>query len=416
MSGLAKSAGIAMLAAIAVPLLFFEPATASAESVSCSAKAPSAEMKSVTAAESDFGDALFAKMQGSSQQETIVLSPLSAFTALALAGTGANGATRSEFETALQLKRRDLTLEDVAVQQSALRRALKPCAGTQFEMANSIWSALGLELHTSFVRIEKVRFDAEIRAVDFANPKTVADINDWVADKTAGKIAQILSTLPPQTQLVLVNALHFKGKWQQPFDKQSTVPMDFNHADGSTRPVSGMVRNDTVLYFETPALQAVALPFADPRYEMLVVLPRKTNEAAAASTLAGRWSATLDKAKFHGTKVRLKLPRMHLVWYGDLSGVLQTQGLRKAFSGEADFGGLARKPVRIDQVLHKVVFDADEEGAEGAAATAIVGVLAMPVHRPPSIDMTVDHPYYIEVREVVTGTVLFMGYIADPGA
>jgi len=56
----------------------------------------------------------------------------------------------------------------------------------------------------------------------------------------------------------------------------------------------------------------------------------------------------------------------------------------------------------------------DEEGTEAAAATAVVMKrLSMPEE---PVVVTVDHPFLFLIRDIETGTVLFVGRVLDPTA
>lgn len=413
-SNLRIGAGLALLA-LAFAASMTGAAAAGRAAGDCRSEngSPDRSTADIASAEADFGEAVFAALSGAEPGKTVLISPLSVSTALALAGTGAEGKTRSEFETVLALGRHGLTLNEVAERQSDRRRALEPCAGTRFELANSIWAADDFRLNAPFVKRQRSLFDAEIRSVDFRSPATLSLVNGWVSRKTAGKIPTVLNQLAPATRLLLINALHFKGGWQRPFDKTLTKPLDFKLADGSTVRVPGMHRTAALAYLDNASFQAVVLPFTDPRYEMAVVLPHKTDEAAA---LAGGLSRVLETTGFSQPVVTLTLPRMRLSWDGKLGKTLRSLGLESAF-GKADFSGWSPQPVSIDDVIHKVSFETDEKGAEGAAASAVVVMPTAVLHRtePPRVEMIVDRPYYLLVRERWTGTILFMGFVADPG-
>ena len=54
----------------------------------------------------------------------------------------------------------------------------------------------------------------------------------------------------------------------------------------------------------------------------------------------------------------------------------------------------------------------DEAGTEAAAATAVMmGLLSAPAQE---VQMTVDRPFVFIIRDVNTGTVLFLGRVMDP--
>lgn len=42
--------------------------------------------------------------------------------------------------------------------------------------------------------------------------ENLQQINDWVDNATNGKITDFLSSLPPNMLLMLINAVHYKGK------------------------------------------------------------------------------------------------------------------------------------------------------------------------------------------------------------
>ena len=74
-----------------------------------------------------------------------------------------------------------------------------------------------------FVSDNKNFFGAELAGVDFENPKSAQTINDWADEKTHGKIQNVVQfPFDPNTRLILANAIYFKGKWAEPFDKSKT--------------------------------------------------------------------------------------------------------------------------------------------------------------------------------------------------
>nr|AAX92880.1 Similar to serpin homolog WZS3 - wheat [Oryza sativa Japonica Group]AAX95888.1 Serpin (serine protease inhibitor) [Oryza sativa Japonica Group]ABA92265.1 Serpin family protein [Oryza sativa Japonica Group] len=66
--------------------------------------------------------------------------------------------------------------------------------------------------------------------------KSRKKINEWVSKATNKLIPEILpdGSVHRLTTLVLVNAIYFKGKWSDPFPRESTTTGKFHRLDGSS--------------------------------------------------------------------------------------------------------------------------------------------------------------------------------------
>lgn len=47
-------------------------------------------------------------------------------------------------------------------------------------------------------------------------------VNDWVRTRTHGKVDKLLDTLNPETAMILLNAVYFKGTWKNQFSPKNT--------------------------------------------------------------------------------------------------------------------------------------------------------------------------------------------------
>ncbi|GFX37189.1 serpin B8 [Trichonephila clavipes] len=96
--------------------------------------------------------------------------------------------------------------------------------GYVLDTANAIFVNQKLELHSEYKKEVQNLYEASIRNLDFANKadKLVKEINDWAEKKTHGTIKKILDQLDPSTNMVLLNAVYFKGKWKIPFNSTHT--------------------------------------------------------------------------------------------------------------------------------------------------------------------------------------------------
>ncbi|HDR15411.1 MAG TPA: hypothetical protein ENN79_08045 [Desulfobacteraceae bacterium] len=88
------------------------------------------------------------------------------------------------------------------------------------------------------------------------------------------------------------------------------------------------------------------------------------------------------------------------------------EGMGRAFGPEADFSGMdGTKTFFIGSVLHKAFIEVNEEGTEAAAATAVT--MARGVFQQ-SLMFRADHPFLFVIRKNSTGSILFIGRLADP--
>jgi serine protease inhibitor len=351
--------------------------------------------------------------------DNVFVSPTSVALALSMTYNGANGATRSAMAQALQLN--GLSLDSLNQSNAALKAVLETAdPAVQLNIANSLWAKQGIQFNTDFLKRNRDFYQAEVATLDFNQPASVGRINNWVKDKTQGKIPQIVDRLKPDDLLYLINAVYFKGDWSVPFDKSATKSHPFTLADGKTKSsVSMMSRRDRFNYYATPQFQAVSLPYGKGRWSMYLFLPSpNTNLAAFSRTLtAANWQTWMQGFQFKNGLVQL--PKFKSEYETELKTALTTLGMGVAFDRDkADFSHLwpphALQPAAIDQVKHKTFVEVNESGTAAAAVTSI-GIVATSAQIPTQpFEMILDRPFFCVIRDNETGTILFMGTIQHP--
>ncbi|KAI5609877.1 serpin peptidase inhibitor, clade B (ovalbumin), member 1, partial [Silurus asotus] len=109
-------------------------------------------------------------------------------------------------------------------------------------------------------------------------------INDWVKEKTEGKIKDILQpgTVTAMTRLSLVNAIYFKGKWKHVFKKNNTEMMPFKINQNLSKPVQMMFQTNQFPfnYIDEYKLRVLDLPYVDEELSMVVLLPEESNDGS----------------------------------------------------------------------------------------------------------------------------------------
>ena len=184
---------------------------------------------SVASANTKFGFKLLQDLRERDPERNIFISPLSISIALTMTYNGAVGETERAMAEVLEIDALDLST--INNSNKALRDSLEnPDPKVQISIANSIWSRQGIDFNADFLERNRVFFGAEIASLDFDSPQAIATINDWVNTNTNGKIEKIVDRINPQTLLFLINAIYFKGNWQDEFDKSMTRAGHFSSA------------------------------------------------------------------------------------------------------------------------------------------------------------------------------------------
>jgi serpin B len=113
--------------------------------------------------------------------------------------------------------------------------------------------------------------------------------------------------------------------------------------------------------------------------------------------------------------VEIFLPRFKLELAVKLNSTLAQMGMPSAFGPQADFSGMdSTKSRYLSGVFHKAWGEVNEEGTEAAAATAVVLNHALAVKPLAPSVFRADHPFIFLIRDTRSGSLLFLGRLADP--
>jgi serpin B len=362
---------------------------------------------------------LYAKLRA--QKGNVVYSPYSISTALAMTYAGARGKTAEAMAKVLHFTLPGERLHPAA---GALVRDLGgPTSGKkrpyQLHVANALWGQKGYGFRKDFLSLTRTNYGAGLREVDFvrAREETRKTINAWVEKQTKDKIKELLKAahLRPDTRLVLTNAIYFKGLWQEKFDKKATRDAPFHLTAKRKVKVPTMYKVAMFRYATGGSFQMLDLPFAGKDMSMLVLLPKKVDGLAALEKEMTAESLSRCQKNLRYIEVKVLLPRFKVTGAFDLKDTLTALGMGLPFDRRsADFSGLTESRERfwISQVAHKAFVDVNEEGAEAAGATG-VGLVPGGI-APRAVTFRADHPFVFVLRDNRSGSVLFVGRVADP--
>lgn len=380
----------------------------------------SANEQVVRDASNRFSLALLRAENGHSAGRNVFLSPLSASYALAMAATGAAGATLDSMRATLDLT--GIPVQEIGTTYRSLTRLLLGLDNAvDIRIANAMWYRQGFPVEQSFVTGIRQGFGAQVEAAPF-DAGTVTAINQWASQATNGKIRQVIERLDSNEVILLANAVYFKGSWTTRFDAANTRPGQFTLSSGRTQQIPMMQRViPGAAYYDDSTMQAVELPYGRGAFAMTILLPRQGVgvDALLARLDATAWALITAALKNDdSTEVDMTLPRFRIEWRDTLNAALQDLGMGIAFacSAGADFSGVSSQLGRdmcITRVQQSTMLDVNEEGTVAAAVTTVgMGPTSAPIV--PTV--RVDRPFVLAIRERLSGTILFLGKIEDPSA
>ncbi|RYC68295.1 serpin family protein [Spirosoma sordidisoli] len=337
------------------------------------------------------------------------VSPLSLHMALGMILNGANGQTAQEIQKTLNLDAQTLS-EANATYQNLMENLPTVDPKVTLALANSVWSRNTFPVEPSFQALLKQSFRAEIQAEDFTSPATVGKINGWASQKTNDRIPKVIDQISDQDVLFLMNALYFKGDWKTEFKPGQTIDAPFTLTSGGQRTVRMMRLNTTLRRAFKPTYTAFELPYGAGNYAMTVLLPSQNTSAdALIQSLNGASWTSLQSELTSGT-IDIGLPKFTLSYEIKLNDVLTAMGMPTAFTDRADFTKInANGGLLLSFVKQNTFVAVDEKGTEAAAVTTGgISVTSAP------LSYLCDRPFVFVIHEKTSGTVLFVGKIADP--
>jgi len=351
-------------------------------------------------------------------------SPYSISEALAMAYAGARGETEKDMAQALSFTlsqdRLHPAFDSLDLQLKQRGQGAQGTNGTAFrlDVANAIWGQKDYQFLSQYLDVLAQNYGVGLRIVDFIKQTEQArvTINQWVSDQTQGKIKDLI---PPggindMTRLVLTNAVYFNAAWQYPFNKEATSDGPFYLLDGSNVTVPMMKQTESFGYTEGANYEAVELPYSGQELSMVILLPKAGQFEAFENSLDADLVKTII-GELKTCQVSLTMPKFEYDSSFGLKQALSTLGMGVAFTPDADFSGMnGGHDLLIQDVLHKAFVSVDEAGTEAAAATGvIVGITAIPAQQ---AQVTINRPFLFLIRDISTGSIIFVGRVLNPAA
>ena len=319
----------------------------------------------------------------------VFISPLSAQMQLSMLANGTDGPVLEELISALGFE--GMPISDVnSFNHLMLDELPKHDNKVKLTIANGLWLQNGYNLGDSYVNTLKKDYAAEVRNLDMRNnpSKAATEINSWCREKTNGGIDKIVETLSPETVMVLANAIYFKGQWKEPFNIKDTSTRPFTCNDGETSMVKTMYQNYKGSCNEFEGCKIAQLLYGKGRYRMFIILPDEGETVESCCSKIA--SNQIDPDALAYCNIFLHMPKFDITFDLDLNKHLPSVP-------------------NVSEMKQKAHITVDEEGTVAQTVTHSKGDLAF---EPGSdVDFDVNRPFAFFIKEISTGTILFMGRV-----
>ncbi|XP_054827359.1 alpha-1-antitrypsin-like [Eublepharis macularius] len=373
--------------------------------------------KKIVDSNAEFLFRLYKHITSDSATQNIFFSPLCISTCFAMLTLGAKDETHHQIFHGLGFNLSDIQENEIHAGFNRIVRTLnQPNNVTQMTLGNALFIEESSKPLPKFLNDVKTLYEAETFSTSFKNSKAAEyEINDYVKNKTNGKISHAVNNLDPHTVMVLLNYIFFKASWKNPFNHELTREADFFVDANTTVKVHMMSREGYYDFFHDDDLLCwvVRLPY-NGDFSAWFILPDKGKlkevEDALVVGLLNKWRTSLKHKK-----IELRIPKFSISGSYDVKALLQREGVNDVFNDNADLSGITgQRNLKVSKAIHKAVLDVHEGGTEAAAVT-VVDITFYALLPPPPI-LEFNKPFLMFVTNKATRHFVFMAKVHNPTA
>ncbi|XP_067151730.1 alpha-1-antiproteinase-like [Apteryx mantelli] len=341
----------------------------------------------------------------------IFFSPLSISTAFAMLTLGARSDTLTQILRVLNLNPHEISENDIHEGFRQLMQMLnRKNKELQLNMGNVLFVLDQLKPQDQFLYNLRNFYEGEAYPMNFKKAdQAQVKINEYVAERTNGKIKDLINNLDPLTELLLISYIYFNAEWEKPFDPKYTKKDKF-FMDGNKAVQVPMMFGMGLFkhgYDEQLSSTVLQMDYKGGASAFFILPDQgrmKKLEKRLSCERMSRWRTLVSKSN----SANVYLPKFTLYGRYNLKNVLYKMGIVDVFTDKADLSGITGQPQhRVSQAIHKAVVKVDETGTEAAAAT---GMEIVPMSVPVTIKF--NKPFLMIIS--MGNNIIFMGKIVDP--
>ncbi|KAM8811005.1 ovalbumin-like [Eudromia elegans] len=386
-------------------------------------------MGSIDTASTEFCFDVYKELRVHHANENIVLGPLAIFSALYVVYMGAKGNTKSQMEKAIHLDQISGFGESMESQcgpsasiQSSLRDILaeitKPSDNYSLSLASRLYVEEKYPVLPEYLQCTKELIRGGVESVSFQTASDQARelINSWIESQTNGAIKNFFlpGTVNSQSEMVLANAISFKGLWENAFRDEDTQELPFRVTEQESKPVQMMyqVGSFKVATVAAEKMKIIELPYANGRLSMFVLVPDSISdmerlEATISPEKLNEWTSPNIMEK---KTVKVYFPRMKIEEKYNLTSVFMSLGMTDLLSSSANLSGIsATQSLKMSEALHAAYVEIYEAGSEMASSAGIQVDIASALE-----EIRVDRPFFFLTKHIASNIILLFGKCISP--
>lgn len=354
--------------------------------------------------------------------ENFVISPISIYSALAMAAECADGSTREEILSALNVDYELLRSDFLNLYRSVLRDTKTAKAS----FGNSVWVGEGIPVKQTGVDALAEGYGAYSYSADFANDNEGANqaVRHFVKEQTNGLIDRDFE-LSEDTFFTLINTLYLKDNWNDGGDEISLTDESyaFENADGRVTDTRLMRGHYNAVRAHEGETFTSCYTTTHSGYKLMFIVPKdgySADEVMTTDNLAEAKSADyngIDDENHIAHNTRCIFPAFSANGDIDAKDILEDMGIEELF--DKDRGANLSNMFEDDEiklycpeVRHVATLEVDRKGIEGAAVTVLPadGATSAEPYETVYYDFVVDKAFGFVLMNNY-GTTLFAGTV-----
>ncbi|XP_029999413.1 plasma protease C1 inhibitor [Sphaeramia orbicularis] len=354
----------------------------------------------------EFSMRLYSYLREVNPSNNLLFSPISIAGALSHLLLGARGDTRKAIQRAVCLPH---DFHCIHFQMKKLREKLS----SSLKMSSQIYYNPGMNLSESFINQSVQFYEAEPVKLLNSSEENTQMINSWAANMTHNKITHLVDSVPPHTQLMLLNAVFFNGMWKTMFDK-TNVKGYFSKLNGDmvTVPVLRSQNYLTPMAFVAELRAQVARFALSGDCSLYILLPR----SSSATDLQQLEERMTDGAvrqmieQINATSpqpIEVTLPQIKMDLKADMNILIKKLGLSTLFEGANLCGLYPEDSLVLDDARHRAFLALNEKGVEAGAVTSLSFSRSF-------LSFSAMRPFILLLWSDQGNLPLFIGRVTDP--